>query len=129
MTGLLEILPPAFADEGCGGSKTNKHPQPPLTRSASTWSTKADAVDALPSTCHLVPDYASGNDGFDYHDPKTLYDCTHNSFRYQSIMYEESRGVWRHSRHHAPGEPNPEVFAYLWPTWCWPFYVDAWHGD
>jgi len=27
------------------------------------------------------------------------------------------------------GEPNPEVFSYLWPYWNWGAYVRWWHGN
>ena len=116
----------ALAEDVCGGSGANPHPQPPITTSG-TWSTKTAAINALPSSYHLVPFYASYNYGDDYHDPKTLYNCTTDSFRYQSIVYEEDDDVWKHSEHHSPGEPNPEVLACTWPVWWWGIYVAEWH--
>lgn len=116
----------ASAEDVCGGSGSNPHTQPPNTTSG-TWSTGTAAINALPSSYHQVPFYASYNYGNDYHDPKTLYNCTADSFCYQSIAYEESDGVWMHSEHHSPGEPNPEVLAYTWPVWWWGGYVYDWH--
>ena len=115
----------ASAEDVCGGSSSNPHPQPPDTASG-PWSTETAARNAIPSSYHLVPLYASYNYGDDYHDPRTLYNCTTDSFRYQSIVVERNDG-WYHSEHHYPGEPNPEVLAYTWPVWWWGFYVAEWH--
>lgn len=115
----------AYAEDVCGGSGENPHPQPSTTTSG-PWASRTAAVSALPGGYYLVPYYASYNYGDDYHDPRTLYSCTTDSFRYQSIVYEDG-GYWYHSEHHSPGEPNPEVLAYTWPVWLWGGYVADWH--
>lgn len=115
----------AYAEDVCGGSGENPHPQPDTTFSG-PWSTESAAINALPGGYYLVPYYASYNYGADYHDPRTLYNCTTDSFRYQSIIFEDD-GDWYHSEHHSPGEPNPEVLAYTWPVWWWGGYVADWH--
>lgn len=115
----------ASAEDVCGGSSSNPHPQPSTTGSG-PWSTETKARNAIPDAYHLVPFYASYNYGDDYHDPKTLYNCTTDSFRYQSIVVERD-DEWYHSEHHSPGEPNPEILTYTWPVWWWGFYVAEWH--
>ena len=115
----------ASAKDVCGGSSSNPHLQPSPTASG-PWSTETAARNTIPSSYHLVPFYTSYNYGDDYHDPKTLYNCTTDSFHYQSIVVEED-DKWYHSEHHHPGEPNPEVLAYTWPVWWWGFYVAEWH--
>ena len=115
----------ASAEDVCGGSSSNPHPQPSTTTSG-PWPTETAARNAIPSSYHLVPFYAPYNYGDDYHDPRTLYNCTTDSFRYQSIVAERGE-EWHHSEHHSPGEPNPELLAYTWPVWWWGFYVAEWH--
>lgn len=115
----------ASAEDVCGGSSSNPHPQPSTTASG-PWPTEAAARKAIPSSYHVVPFYAPYNYGDDYHDPKTLYNCTADSFYYQSIVGEHNE-EWYHSEHHSPGEPNPEVLAYTWPVWWWGVYVAEWH--
>jgi len=111
--------------EVCGGDSSNPHEEPDVVTTGD-YSSKSAAINALPSSYHKVPYYASGNYGDDYHDPKTLYSCTTDSFRYQSIV-QGSGSDWEYSQQHSPGEPNPELLAYDFPVWWWGFYVVEWH--
>jgi len=115
----------AYAADVCGGSGDNPHPEPTVTYSGS-YASKTAAINALPGTFYKVPAYASGLYGDDYHDPKTLYSCTTDSFRYQTVIGQNG-STWRHVNQHSPGEPNPEVLAYTWPVWWWGGYVAEWH--
>jgi len=115
----------AFVDV-CGGSSSNPHSQPSTTYKYG-FSTHSTAVSDLTNNeFHKVPVYASFTYGDDYHDPKTLYGCTTDSFRHQSVIQADDSG-YKHKEHHSPGEPNPEVFAYTHPVWWWSFYVIEWH--
>jgi len=125
---MLGLVQYASAELVCGGGFEQHHTEPTPTNSDyyDTWN---EALQALTSNgYHLVPQYASYNYGIDYHDPRTLYSCTTDSFRYQSIILGSAPFVY-HSQQHAPGEPNPEVLgAYTWPVWWWGAYVAEWHS-
>ncbi len=115
----------AYAADVCGGSSSNPHTEPTVVTTGS-YVSKAAAIADLPGTFHEVPQYASYNYGNDYHDPRTLYNCTTDSFRYQTIV-QDTGSDWEYSQQHSPDEPNPEILAYTHPVWWWSFYVVEWH--
>ena len=118
------ILPQAFATHLCnyGGP----HPQPGLSFTGN-YSDRAAAVNALGSGYSQVPDHASHHEPDDFHDLVSAYFCANGVFRYQTIVFENNAGIWQHSNHHSPGEPNPDILNYNWPVWWWGIYATAWH--
>ena len=124
-----EIVPSAPDTHPCG---TYSHPVPNYTPARQYLGWYNDAHNTLLSWgFHQTAGYACGQDPFipcdrdytrgrGYSGPYGY--CESPRFRDQGTRDTGNHEIWIQY-----GEPNPEIFSYVWPYWDWGWYVEWWH--
>jgi hypothetical protein len=127
-SGQVTILAPDT--HPCG---TYSHPVPDYTPPRYYMGWYVDAHNTLLSwSFHQTVGYACGQDPFipcerDYTRGRGYSGpwgyCSSPRFRDQGTRDIDNHRIWIQY-----GEPNPEIFSYVWPYWDWGFYVRWWHN-